>query len=237
MKKKILVMFFLALVITFAIYKFTFKDRKIYLALGDALAKGNTPFDSYNLSYVDYLEAYLNKDTKKYIVNKDFIDEDLRIKDLTEEIKNSNIRKSSLPETIKNASIITISIGSEELFSKLRSNYDIKDKNNYKYIDSMYSDLSTLLKEIRKITDKPIYVIGYYNPLPITSENEAKIKDFFNLLNNKLKMLEKNKNIYHIEIFNGLFNEKMLLPNLNNAFPTLEGYKYIANQIIKKIES
>ena len=178
MKKKILVMFFLALVITFSIYKNTFKDKHLYLALGDALAKGHTPFDSYNLSYVDYFADYLNKDTQKYIINKDYIDEDLRIKDLTEEIKNSNIKKSTLPETIKNANIITISIGREELFSKLRSNYDIKDKSNYKYIDLMYNDLKKLLYEIRKITDKPIYVIGFYNPLTITSENEENIKDF-----------------------------------------------------------
>ena len=162
-----------------------------YLSIGDDLAKGHTPFDTYNISYTDILYDYLKIHHKNVTLDKNFIKEDLRIKDLIEMIKNPNLTsKETLSNALKNADLITLSVGSDELFSKLRSSYNI-NKTNYKYADSMINEIKELLKEIRKITNKRIYIIGYYNPIKETEENSSSITTLFNYLNTSFINIEK----------------------------------------------
>lgn len=208
-----------------------------YLSIGDDLAKGHTPFDTYNISYTDILYDYLKIHHKNATLDKNFIKEDLRIKDLIEMIKNPNLTsKETLSNALKNADLITLSVGSDELFSKLRSSYNI-NKTNYKYADSMINEIKELLKEIRKITNKRIYIIGYYNPIKETEENSSSITTLFNYLNTSFINIEKEYNIKYIRIDEDFRNKIEFLPNQENAFPSTLGYTFIANKIIKKIES
>ena len=242
MKKKKLVIFFLMLPLLYLIYKFKFHEVKTYLSLGDDLAKGHTPFDTYNSSYTDYLFDYLKTEKNYTTLNNTFIEEDLRINDLITLIKTNEIKNGvTLPQALKEANLITLSIGSEELFSKIRSNEELLNTKNdriFSYIDDMMIELNNLINEIHKITASPIYIIGLYNIVEVTKENDIKIGSIFNYLDIKYKSLEqKNKNIYYVPIYEGFKNKPYYLPNKTNAFPSLEGYNYIANQIIEKIES
>ncbi len=208
-----------------------------YLSIGDDLAKGHTPFDTYDISYTDILYDYLKNKHKNVTLNKNFIKEDLRTKDLIEMIKSPNLtNKETLSNALKNADLITLSVGSDELFSKLRSNYNI-NKTNYKYANSMISEIKELLKEIRELTNKKIYIIGYYNPIKETEENSSYITTLFNYLNTSFKSLEKEYNIKYIRIDEDFRNSPEFLPNQENAFPSTLGYTFIANKIIKEIES
>ena len=112
------------------------------------------------MSYTDYLYKYLKEKYPKITLNKDFIEEDIRIKDLIIKITEPDLNKSkNLSQALKKADIITLSVGSDELFSKLRSNYTITNMN-FSYVDDLLKDTTTLLKEIRKITNKKIYIIN-----------------------------------------------------------------------------
>ncbi len=238
MKKKKLVIFFLALIPIYIIYNLTYEENFTYLSLGDDLAKGHTPFETYGNSYTDYVYTYLKNKNDKITLNKDFIEEDLRITDLIEKLKNADTQNgNTLPQVVKDADIITISIGSEELFSKIRSNYELYSKNNtrvFKYIDELMSNLETLITEMKKITKGKIYIIGYYSPI---QDNEASLDSIFNYLDIKFKTLEKKHKINYVSIYEGFKSSPHYLPNPNHAFPSLEGYNYIATKIIEKIES
>lgn len=238
MKKKKLVIFFLAIVIIYLIYKFTYKESYTYLSIGDDLAKGHTPFNTYGDSYTDYLYDYLKSRKKEYKLNSDFIEEDLRIKDLITKIKNADTSGGkTLTNAIKEANIITLSIGSEELFSKLRSNYELYTTNNkkiFEYIDEMMDNLNELITEMQKIKKNDIYLIGYYNPL--INNDEASLESIFNYIDIKLKVIEKEHKIHYISIYEEFKKKSYYLPNPNQAFPSLEGYNYIANEIIKEME-
>ncbi len=241
MKKKKLVIFFLAIISLFFIYKLNYNETKTYLSLGDSLAKGHTPFDTFGTSYTDYLFDYL-KNTKNYTtLNTSFIEEDLRIKDLILLIKSNEIKNGiTLSSIIKNADLITLSIGSEEIFSKLRSNELLLSLTNnkiYEIIDEMFIELNDLIKEMRLLTKKPIYLIGLYNIIEITDENETKIDSIFNYLKLKYQNLEKEYKIYYVDIYEGFKNNENFLPNKKIAYPSLEGYNYINEQIIEKIKS
>ena len=55
-------------------------DNKIYyLSLGDAISKGNTPYNKIGYGYSDYLKDYLTHQKKLEGYNKDFTDKDYRI--------------------------------------------------------------------------------------------------------------------------------------------------------------
>ena len=236
MKKK-LIIFLLSILPILLIYKLTSNKTFTYLSIGDDLAKGHTPFNSYSSSYTDYIYEYIKQNNKNASLNKDYIEEDLRIKDLIEEIKNPSPTSSkNLSQALKKADLITLSIGSEELFSKLRSTYNLNNFN-YKNIDNLLNNTTLLLKEIRKITNKKIYIIGYYNSIKITDDNKEYIDKIFNYINSSYKNIEKNYNVKYIDIYNDFKNNNLYIPNQNNAFPSLHGYKLIANKIIKQIES
>ncbi len=240
MKKKKLVVFFLALILIYIIYNFTYKESYTYLAIGDDLAKGHTPFDTYGEGYPDFVYDYLKTKNSTFILNKDFIEEDLRIKDLLSKLKTSETSNGkTLTNAIKEADIITLSIGSEELFSKIRSNYELYKLNNqklFKYIDEMIKELDQLLTEIIKIKKSKIYLVGYYNPIVDNLDKQTELTSIFNYLDVKLKALEKKHKIHYISIYEEFKQKPYYLPNPSHAFPSLEGYNYIANEIIEELD-
>lgn len=239
MKIKKIVIFFLTLLMVYLIYKFTYKDNFTYLSIGDELAKGRTPFNTYNESYADYVYNYLKENKEDIILKKTDIKEDLRIVDLLKELKSPENNKEPLAKQIKEADIITISIGSEELFSKIRSNKNLIENNRdilFKYIDDLMLNINDVLTEMRYLTSKPIYIVGYYNIVEITDTNETKIDSIYNYIDIKFQSLEKKHKINYVSIYEGFKEKQYYLPNKDNAFPSLEGYNYIANQIIEKIK-
>lgn len=240
MKKKKLVIFFLALIAVYIIYNFTYKEEFTYLAIGDDLAKGHTPFDTYGESYTDFVFDYLKEKNSEAKINKEFVEEDLRVKDLITKLKNAETSGGkTFTGAIKEAELITISIGSEELFSKLRSNYELYKLNSQKlftFIDEMTKELDELITEIKKIKKPEIYLIGYYNPLFENDVKESKLDSIFNYLDIKLQEIEKKHKIHYISIHEEFKSKSNFLPNKSHAFPSLEGYNFIANKIIEEIE-
>ena len=116
----------------------------------------------------------------------------------------------------------------------LKEKYIHFEKDLSKYA---LNEIKELLKEIRKITNKRIYIIGYYNPIKETKENSSSITTLFNYLNTSFINIEKEYNIKYIRIDEDFRNKIEFLPNQENAFPSTLGYTFIANKIIKKIES
>ena len=236
MMKKILVVFFFSIIILFLIYKLINKEEYYYLAIGDEIAKGHNSLDYYSESYVDYYYEYLKEKYKKVVIDKNYIYEDIRIKDLNEYF-NNNKEITTLAQAVTKADVITLSIGSEELFSKLRSTFEIKDESTkiIEYIDNMFKELETLIKNIRKLSKNKLFLIGYYNPIRINPENERIIKSIFNYIDKQFIELEEKFNINYIEINNEFINEDYkFVPNINNSFPTKDAQYYIYKQIKKE---
>lgn len=230
--KKLLVIFFLAVIPILLIYINAQKrEENIYLAIGDALALGKTPFNSYGKSYVDFYYNHYCIVKRNCKLNTSYINEDIRIKDLLNEIESES--PTNLSQAIKEANLITISIGSEELFSKIRSN-NMKVDNLNEFIDILFYDMDALIKQIRKLTKSEIYLIGYYNIVPLTAINQKNIDDFYNKIDQEFKKLEDKYNIRYVEIYSKFKEKSKFLPLINNAFPSLDGYKLISEEIIKK---
>lgn len=242
MKYKKFAIFITSVLVILCIYKITNYNKVNYTALGDGIAKGKTPFDKIGLSYTDYFHQFLKN---KYITNSDykqFSYEDCRITDLINKIDSVLISKedskqNNITQAIKQADIITLSVGSDELFYKLKQNKKNIENNKIskelKYIDEIFKDYELLISKIRNITKKPIILIGYYNPLNIKNVNAVdKIYDYLDLKFNNLI----DDNIYYISLYDDFQKNKRYLPNNNIVFPSLEGYNYISNRIINVVK-
>ena len=70
------VIFFISAIIIFTIYQMTSNSSITYLALGDGIAKGQTPFDTFGESYTDYVYKYLStkKETNANYINLSMTD-------------------------------------------------------------------------------------------------------------------------------------------------------------------
>ena len=237
------VIFFISAIIIFVIYQITSNSKITYLALGDGIAKGETPFETYGDSYTDYIYEYLSNKKETNTNFKTFTKSDYRITDLINDINSVETIETennlTITHLLKTADIITISIGSDELFYKLKQYNDkIKIGNKQKiidYIDQMFKDMDNLLKVIRKYTKKPIILVGYYNPIPLSETNATTMDTIFNYIDLKFNGLI-DKNTYYVDIYNIFKNKEQYLPNKNNVFPSLEGYNLISNKIIELIE-
>ena len=237
MNKKILVIFFIGILLSFIIFKLTYKGKIDYLALGDELVLGYSSYGTYNKSYSDYFSIYLKNQNKLGNFYKNYSSYDKKIIDLINDMDEA--KKININQLIAESDIITLSFGQKEIYDLLSSNYNKKLKNIsdiYNYIDSYFNDYIILISKIRKISDSKIYIIGLYNPLINTNQDTIKkLNEIFNYINKKFESLEENKNIYYINITKGMDNKNYYVPNAKNPYPSLEGYNYISNKLICKV--
>lgn len=241
--KKIAIILLL-LCFCFVIFKITFNSKLDYLALGDDLSLGKTPFGSYGKSFSDFFANYLKNKKKLKTYNNKFLIKDYRTTDLIQDIKENktitlNNKTLNINQAIVNADIITLSIGINDLFYKLNYNNIKNNQINtiYSYVSEMINDITISLNSIRKLNDCDIYIIGYYNPLIINDATKQKtIDNIFEYINNEFYNLETIKKVYYIQIKDGFDEKSYYLPNKKINFPSLEGYNYISNRLIEVYE-
>ncbi len=167
-------------------------DKKVYfLALGDSTALGDK-----QTSYPKLITKYLEKKDLLEESRLEFIQDDMRITDLIRDIDdNKKTEINGKEKTIKNALIkadlLTISIGNEELFYKLKTE---KPNNLYNYIDEMMEDMDKLLERIKEYCKEDIFLLGYYN----TFSNQ--MEEYIHYANQKLERLSKKYKIHYVDL-------------------------------------
>lgn len=245
MTSKRLLVLLMGIIISIFIFKLTFNSKIDYLALGDDLSIGKTPFSTYGKSFTDYFANYLRNKNKLKSFNNEFAKKDYRTTDIIKDLQNNkkvliNDEEISINQAILKVDLITISTGTNELFYKLNYNNIRRNQINtiYDYIDEMFIDIESLLIKIRKINNCKVYLIGFYNPLRnLTDEQEDKIEDIYEYIEEKFKYFEIYKNVIYVDVYEGFDENDYYLPSKKVNFPSLEGYNYISNELINKFEN
>lgn len=222
--KKIL---FLGIILlgVFLIYLSTF-DRKIfYLSLGDELSVGYNEFNTKDYGYSDYVKEYLEKQKKLEVYVNSYFKKDLRTVDLIEMIEENektviNGKTRMIKNALIKADLVTLSIGNNDIVSKLSLYENYSKKEIYDYLDSFLIDLENLIKLVKEYCKEEIIFIGFYNTLDENTDS------YYKYLNDKSKKMMEKYDITYLDIFDSMKKYKN-----NSLYPNKDGYIYIGKQI------
>lgn len=227
MKHKIFIIMLLGTIIASFIYFHVKNSDFNLLALGDGLSTGMTPYHVEGYDFNDYLAEYLNEERKLSDFYKSFNETDETITNLINKI-NDNMQsveqKIKIKQAIKKANTITIAIGMDEL-----NNYAYKNNLGSTKINGFIQKYNELLKIIRSLNDKQIFIIGLYSTSKINSSKIEKI-------NNELQQLAQKYHAEFIDITNIIANKEFFL-NKSNYYLNYKGQKYIFEIIKEKLET
>lgn len=217
----------------FLIYLSTMDKKVYFLSLGDEISQGINKINQKDYNYNDYIKEYLDNKNKLETYINFYFNNNMRTTDLISYIEdNKEIEIDGKEKSIKNALIkadlVTLSIGSNDLLSKLLLIDNYTKEEIYNYLDEYLKDLDNLFIIIRQYCKEDIVFIGYYNMF-----DDNKYNEFFEYLNKKVEILTKNYDISFIDIYNDISNNKIN----NNLYPTKEGHIYIGEKIKKIVDS
>ena len=217
----------------FFIYNKTNNNNINYTSLGDGLAKGIDCYGQIDYGYSDYVKEYLQEKNKLKVYSKDYTGQDMTIERLTNTILtnkkvNRNNKKTNIKTILRETDYLTISIGMNDLLYRLDNSAKLNNDTLNKVIKEIEESFNELITEIKKVYQKEIYVIGYYQT--------KKENDYLNKAINKLNdIYMKNENITYISTKTISKNKELFLPNPNSYYPNYKGYQVISTKIINKI--
>lgn len=227
-----LIITIIVFLLVFLIFKFNNKNNQNYLSLGDGFALGKDSYGQLDYGYSDYVKDYLqeNNHLNRYI--KSFSSETMSITTLKENIttnKKIKLKKQelNLKQTLRESTILTLSIGLNDLLYQLSIN-SVTSSNLDKIISDIEKNYNDLILEIKKYYQYDIYVIGYYN----IYSNNSLLNEGIMKLNN---VLRNNKDIIYIDTYNIFKYNKNYRSRKQSIYPNRYGYKAISNEIIYKI--
>ena len=209
MKKIILILFlFLLCIACYFIYNSTKTDKLYITSIGDELA-------AYK-----YLN---NSKIKKY--NNTFTNNDLKINDLLNMLKNSYDITPNIHQTLKKSNFLIISIGINDIYYKLNDN----PQEIYTYLNNVITTYEEILKIISKYNYQNVYIFGYY-----TINNEK--SDIINYINYKLLKITNNYHYTYLDLNKIISNKPEYLKKEGNYHLNELGFKQISNLIVENLK-
>lgn len=219
------------------------EDRIIsidYVALGDSLAAGQTPYSEIDSGYTDMIaqklesEKLLNGYTKALAV-PGYTTEDV--------LKQLNSEKAK--EAMQTADLVTISAGANDLLQLVRLNpasgeIEFDQVQVDKELEDVRINLETMLIEVKKQAPAAsIYLMGYYFPFPhIEDSRKSEIAGQLDKLNETLKNVAEQQEANFVPVADAFEDDATeKLPNATDIHPNQEGYEAMAEAFWAEYES
>lgn len=209
------------------------------------MAAGQTPNNTIEESYGDYIQEYLKDKEVLEFYTKDFSKSGYRSIDLLNDLKeNKEIKVNGKKITIKNALIkadlVTVSIGANDLFYKLNigNEFDMNEFDDiYTYVDETILDVDKLLYELRKSCKEQIMVFGFYNPFTNFSTSLANtVEPVILYANTKMENIVRKYDMTYVDIHDTFLANDNYLPSTLEIHPTKDGYRAMAKSAIGLID-
>jgi lysophospholipase L1-like esterase len=220
-----------------------------YLALGDSLAAGQTPYKEISKGYTDYLANQLSKVGMLASFDKRYSVSGYTTTDILHDIQTNIEKPDSTGKTvaiqtaIKNAEIITIDAGANDALREIVINRETgaitADPEKVKAaLTTVGQNTDLILKEIRSLNpNADIYVMGYYNPLPsLPSQYQTLLNILLSQLNSTISSTSEPFNVTFVPTAAPIaVNATTYLPNGEDIHPNQAGYLVLANEFWKAI--
>lgn len=221
MKWKAILFLSFVFLFVFVIYLTTLDKKVYYLNLGDEIAIAD-------FNYGEQIKDYIKSKDKleKYV--SEFVEEDARTTDLIRSIEDnkkvfSNGSNIALKNALIKADLVTLSIGSNDIYYKITTS---SPRESYEYMDQILVDLEKLFSLMREYCKEDIIMINYYNSY------QERFHEIFNYMNDKLEDLGK---VYEIQIVD--IRDIMIGNTMENRLPNQEEYHLIYEKLKKVIDT
>ena len=226
MKKKLLLIFLSATIITIFIYRLFHIEKVALLVIGDGVASGTTNYDIEGYSFNDYYCDYLQEKNKFASITRTFTKKGISTKDFLTILSANNEfdlkeEKLTILQAIANSNLITIALGTDEIIanSKLLTKEQI--------IYNISNNMNQILKKIRAVSSKTIVIIGLY-------ENNNYKDAIVETINYNYQVLSNKYDCIYIDT-SEIINDSKYFPSNNSHYINYKGHKVISDSIISAI--
>ncbi|KIL47853.1 hypothetical protein KR50_20200 [Jeotgalibacillus campisalis] len=212
---------------------------QVYVALGDSVAAGATPYESLDAGYADIIADTLSKNGLLAAFSKDFAVPGFAVNNIHDLLDEEEVRQS-----VSQATLITLSAGANNILGLVRQ--DAAGRTvmfdqliaNYT-LNQMRIQYGELLDEILQINpDASIYAVGYYFPYPhVLSTQQQGVLKMLELVNDIIENEASKRDIAFIDAGADFDPDGLnYLPNPVDVHPNQQGYLSIANSFFDKAE-
>ncbi len=216
-----------------------------YLALGDSLAAGQTPYFKIGKGYTDMMAEDLKEIGFLHSFSKQYAFSGYTSQKVLQDIQN-DVRKGTNDVTgirgnITKADMITLDAGANDLLRKMKRTDDglsIEPEALNEVLTGVNANIEEILNEIQILNpDAKVYVMGYYNAYPyLPTDQQEQFLPILDELNNTIKNATEKENATFVPTKNTIaINAKTYLPNSSDIHPGLKGYEAIAKEFWKVV--
>ena len=225
-------------------------DKLDYLALGDSLAAGQTPYQTFDKGYADYLGSQINRIGMLSTFDKRFAVSGYTTADILADLEaNKAVRDGSgntvdIGSAIANAEIITIDAGANDVLQQIQFDLETMTVNVDPVkvngaIAAAGMNTNTILAKIKLLNpNAKVYVMGYYNPFTILPlQYQTQFQLLLDSLNNTIKnaaVIQGAEFVPTAAVF--AENAIAFLPNIKDIHPNEEGYLALANAFWRSVD-
>ncbi|MGE7092300.1 SGNH/GDSL hydrolase family protein [Lysinibacillus sp. NPDC048646] len=213
-----------------------FAQTENYVAIGDSLAAGQTPYQEIDTGYSDLIAMRLGLMGQIGHYTKELAFPGFTTTDVLERVLSVEAS-----ELLANATLITISAGANDLlrlvqvnptagtltFSQLQTDYALNVAR--KNMVEILAELKTRAPHAK------VYVMGYYFAYPNVhaSQKEGTNKQLVKL-NTILQQQAQQAGATYIHVYDAFgLQATNYLPNSSDVHPNFEGYRQMANAFLK----
>lgn len=220
-------------VVAFFLASFLFclpASAQVYVALGDSLAAGQTPYAQIDAGYTDFIALQLMKHGELTSFSKQLAFPGYTVEDVLSRVQQDG-------DVLEQATVITISAGANNLLPLVRHNPSA-GIISYSQVAANFSlnrarqDMELLLTEVKsRAPQAEIYVMGYYFPYTSVHETQKRgVEEQLTILNQILENAAKDAGVYFVPVH--FEDGTQYLPNVTDVHPNQLGYMQMANAFL-----
>ncbi|XRD24679.1 SGNH/GDSL hydrolase family protein [Lysinibacillus fusiformis] len=213
-----------------------FAQTESYVAIGDSLAAGQTPFQQIDAGYSDLIAMRLQAMDQLKFYTKELAFPGFTTANVLERIKTEEAR-----DLLANATLVTVSAGANDLLSLVRLN-PTAGTLTFSQLQADYAlnivriNMEAILNELGVLAPKAqVYVIGYYFAYPAVhlTQKEGTNAQLVKL-NTILQQQAELAGAVYVNVYDSFgLNATNYLPNYADVHPNMEGYRQMVNAFLK----
>ncbi|MGM0805753.1 MAG: stalk domain-containing protein [Bacillota bacterium] len=223
----------------------TTTNQQTYLALGDSLAAGQTPYLKIGKGYTNMIAENLKEIGFLHSFSKQYAFSGYTSQKVLQDIQN-DVRKGTNDTTgirgnIAKSDVITLDAGANDLLRKMKrtdQGLSIEPEALNEVLTGVNANIKEILNEIEILNPEAnVYVMGYYNAYPyLPKEQQEQFLPILDELNDTIQNVTEKENATFVPTKNAIaVNAKTYLPNPSDIHPGLKGYEAIAKEFWKVV--